>query len=137
MTAFASSLLHRFIITPLQLENYRLVILVMVVAAICLLSSRALARCLPRQHDRVAGAFSLLLLNCTLLGVALLAGQQQLGPLAALFFGLGSGLGLALVSLGFAAINLRLAAADLPVCFRGLPAQLITLGLVALAFSGF
>lgn len=137
LTAFISSLLHGFIITPMQLENYRLLILVMAIAGICLLCSRLLARYWSRWHDKAAGVFPLLLLNCTLLGVALLAAQQQLNPLPALFFGAGSGLGLALVSWGFTAINQRLAAADLPACFRGLPIQLITLGLIALAFSGF
>ena len=78
-----------------------------------------------------------MLINCALLGVTLLGVRQGSGLLDAIVFGAGAGLGFSLVLIGFTAINLRLVVTDLPAPFRGLPLQMITLGIISLAFSGF
>lgn len=133
--AFATWLLDNLVITPLNLENYRLLILVMTVAG----ASQALrtlpGRYSPRLFDRDGRFYPLLLLNCTLLGVMLLGAQQDTGPLGALGYGAGAGLGYSLVLLGFTAINLRLEATDLPAPVKGLPLQVITLGVISLSFT--
>lgn len=135
VAAIVTWLLDKLLIAPLSLENYRLLILVMAVLGV----SRALrtlpCRYCPRLFDRDGRFYPLLLLNCMLLGVMLLGAQQDAGPLGALAYGAGAGLGYSLVLLGFTAINLRLEVTDLPAPFKGLPLQLITLGLISLAFT--
>ncbi len=135
--AFVTSLLETWFIAPLGLEHYRLLILVVTVACVCQASRALPGRYFPRLFDRDGRFYPLLLLNCALLGVTLLSLQQDAGPLGSLFFGAGAGLGFSLVLLGFTAINLRLSVTDLPVRFKGLPLQMVTLGIISLAFSGF
>ena len=136
LSAFSAAALERLLIAPLKLDSYRLLLLVMTIACICQLCRAALGRYLPRLFGRDARFFQLLL-NCLLLGVVLLGAQQPASLPDSLFFGIGAGLGFALVLLGFTAINLRLIATELPEPLRGLPLQMITLGLVSLAFSAF
>ena len=130
-------LLEHLFITPLHLENYRLLILVMSVAGACQAARLAPGRYFPRLFDRDGRFYPLLLMNCLPLGVMLLAAPRQVGLFGALAYGAGAGVGYSLVLLGFTAINLRLAVTDLPTPFKGLPVQMITLGLVSLAFSTF
>ena len=137
VVALVTFLLDTFFITPLHLENYRLLLLVATVACVCQVSRTIPGRYFPRLFDRDGRFYPLLLMNCALLGVTLLNMRQGGGLLASLFFGAGAGLGFSLVLLGFTAINLRLAVTDLPGPFKGLPVQMVTLGIISLAFSGF
>ena len=136
LVAFITCLLDTLFIAPLHLEIYRLLILVMTVVCVCQASRKIPGRYLPRLFDRDGRFSPLLMMNCALLGVTLLNVQQDTGLLGSLFFGAGAGLGFSLVLLGFTAINLRLTATDLPAPFKGLPLQMITLGIISLAFSG-
>ena len=137
VVAFVTCLLDTLFIIPMHLENYRLLILVMTVVCVCQASRAFPGRYFPRLFDRDGRFYPLLLMNCALLGVSLLRVQQDAGPLGSLIFGAGAGLGFSLVLLGFTAINLRLSVTDLPVPFKGLPLQMVTLGIISLAFSGF
>lgn len=136
VVAFVTCLLDTLLISPLQLDNYRLIILVMTVIGVCLLSRRIPGRFFPRLFDRDGRFYPLMMMNCALLGVALINMQQEYGLLGWIFFGAGAGLGFSLVLLGFTAINLRLSVSDLPAPFKGLSIQMITLGIISLAFSG-
>ena len=135
VVAFATWLLDNLLITPLSLENYRLLMLVMTVVSVCQAARAMPGKYCPRLFDRDGRFYPLLLMNCALLGVMLLGSQQDTGPLGALAYGAGTGLGYSLVLLGFTAINLRLAVTDLPAPIKGLPLQMITLGLISLAFT--
>ena len=63
--------------------------------------------------------------------------QEQQSFIEAIIYGLGGGLGFALVIILFAALRERLQAADVPLPFRGSAIALITAGFMALAFMGF
>ncbi len=136
LVAFITCLMDTLFIAPLHLEIYRLLILVMTVVCVCQASRIIPGRYLPRLFDRDGRFYPLLMMNCALLGVTLLNVQQDIGLLGSLFFGAGAGLGFSLVLLGFTAINLRLTVTDLPAPFKGLPLQMVTLGIISLAFSG-
>ena len=135
VVALAIWLLDNLLITPLHLENYRLLILVVTVVSVCQAARIMPGRYCPRLFDRDGRFYPLLLMNCVLLGVMLLGAQQDTGLSGALAYGAGAGLGYSLVLLGFTAINLRLAVTDLPAPVKGLPLQMITLGLISLSFT--
>jgi electron transport complex protein RnfA len=52
-------------------------------------------------------------------------------------YGLGAAIGFSLVLILFSALRERLAAADVPVAFKGSAIAMITAGLMSLAFMGF
>jgi electron transport complex protein RnfA len=71
------------------------------------------------------------------LGVALLNLTEQHNFMQSLIYGFGAAVGFSLVLVLFAAMRERLAAADVPVSFKGASIAMITAGLMSLAFMGF
>jgi electron transport complex protein RnfA len=87
---------------------------------------------------RVLGIFlPLITTNCAVLGVALLNTQEQHNFIASATYGFGAAVGFSMVLILFSGIRERIAAADVPVPFRGSAIALITAGLMSLAFMGF
>jgi Na+-translocating ferredoxin:NAD+ oxidoreductase subunit A len=75
--------------------------------------------------------------NCIVLGLALLNVSSRHDFIQSVVYGLGGGLGFSLVLTLFATLRERLAAADVPLPFRGIAIAMITAGLMSLAFMGF
>ncbi len=69
--------------------------------------------------------------------MALLNISKQHNFVESIFYGLGAALGFSLVLILFSAIRERIAAADVPIAFRGAAIGMITAGLMSLAFMGF
>jgi electron transport complex protein RnfA len=69
--------------------------------------------------------------------VALLNINQQHNFVESVVYGFGAALGFSLVLVLFSAMRERLAAADVPVPFKGAAIGMITAGLMSLAFMGF
>ena len=87
---------------------------------------------------RVLGIYlPLITTNCIVLGLALLNVSNQHDFPQSVIYGLGAGLGFSLVLALFASLRERLAAADVPLPFRGIAIAMITAGLMSLAFMGF
>jgi electron transport complex protein RnfA len=71
------------------------------------------------------------------LGVALLASNRHLDLSTTVLYGFCAAFGFTLIITMFAALRSRLDETRIPVPFRGAPVQLITAGLMSLAFMGF
>ena len=76
-------------------------------------------------------------INTTILGTVLLNQKLVNGLIQSLAFSIGSALGFSLILLLMTAINERLEVCDVPRPVQGIPILLITLALIAMAFSGF
>lgn len=63
--------------------------------------------------------------------------NQKHDLLQSILYGFSAAIGLLLVMVLFATIHERLVAANVPKPFKGLPIDLITAGLMSLAFMGF
>jgi len=128
-------LLYCYVLQPLQLEYLRLFILlplcVLLIEPLLGLLSRAVPA-LPFQ-----GLMPLLLGNVALLGLSLQVTEGAYGLLQTLAWSLGGGLGFWLALGLFADLRQRSDNAAMPQSFRGLPAELIGAGVMALAFLGF
>jgi len=130
-------LLESLVLHPQGWDALRLPVLLGITALIAqfaVLGLRA-APCAPREtlnpHLALFGVHWTILG----LGLALMPAPASLG--AALGIGLGTTLGVGLVLVPLTALMARLAVADVPAPFQGLPIALVSLGLVALAFLGF
>ncbi|MEO8673884.1 MAG: Rnf-Nqr domain containing protein [Tahibacter sp.] len=105
-------------------------------AALGLVTSMGLARAFPRHRDALSAAAQPVLLDSALLG-ALLAATSVDGEMATLALATFASIaGLGIASLMMDAIRDRLRGADVPVAFRGLPVELVTLALISLAMLG-
>lgn len=126
-----------YVLVPLQLEYLQLPVLILLIVAGVTSVIALMQRINPHFHDRIRDLVPLLLVNCALLGIVLLELAKNNGLIAALVFGLGAAAGVFLVVVAFAALQERLAAADVPQPFQGVAILLVTLGLFSMAFMGF
>jgi len=128
---------HELLLEPLGLEFLRIIVFIVVIAAVVQFTELVMRARSPLLHQLLGIYLPLITTNCAVLGVALLALGEGLGLLETLVFALGAALGFTLVMVLFAALRERLARADVPAAFRGTPITLISAGILSLAFMGF
>ncbi|HWP94116.1 MAG TPA: electron transport complex subunit RsxA [Gammaproteobacteria bacterium] len=137
LTSACSYLLNQYVLVPLGIEFLRTIGFILVIAAVVQFTEMVIQKTSPLLYQILGIYLPLITTNCAVLGVALLNVQQQHGLLQSVVYGFGAAVGFSVVLLIFAAMRERLAAADVPVPFRGAPLALITAGMLALAFMGF
>jgi len=137
LSAASTYLLYHGVLAPLGLEYLRIIVFIVVIAAVVQLTEIYLKSASPLLHQVLGIYLPLITSNCAVLGVALLALQQSLDFAGTLAYATGAALGFTLVMVLFAAIRERLAAARIPEAFRGTPIILITAGILSMAFMGF
>lgn len=137
LSSICSYLTDTYILAPLGLEYLRTITFILVIAAVVQFTELVIHKTSPVLYQVLGIFLPLITTNCAVLGVALLAVKQEYGFLQSAFYGFGAAVGFSLVLILFASMRERIAAADVPVSFRGPPIALITAGLMALGFMGF
>ncbi len=124
--------------TGWSMKIFRPVIVILIAALLYLLAAVLTKRTLPHVYGRIQRLLPLAAFNNVIVGVALVINHQvKIEPLPAVGFAVGSCLGFLLLSWLTAEGMERLDNPDMPVSFRGLPATLVYLGILALALMGF
>lgn len=138
LSSVLAYLVWRWLLVPLDLEYLRTISFILVIAAAVQFTEMFVRKASPLLY-RVLGVFlPLITSNCAVLGVALLnVRQDDASFMTSLSYGFGAALGFSLVLVLFAAMRERIAAADVPLPFRGPAIGLVTAGLMSLAFMGF
>jgi Na+-translocating ferredoxin:NAD+ oxidoreductase subunit A len=137
LASISTWIVHRYLLQPLGLEYLRTVVFIVVIAATVQFTEMYVRKTSPLLHKVLGLYLPLITTNCAVLGVALLNVGKQHDFLHALLHGLGAAAGFALVMVLFAALRERVAAADVPLPFRGAAIGMISAGLMSLAFMGF
>jgi len=137
LAAVASWALEHFLLAPLGLGFLRIMMFILVIAAVVQFTEMVIKRFSPALYQVLGIFLPLITTNCAVLGVALLNTQAQHSLLESAVYGFGASVGFALVLVLFAAIRERLAVADIPKPFQGNSVALITAGLMSMAFMGF
>ena len=137
LSSAAAYLLQQYLLAPLDLEYLRTIAFILVIAASVQLTEIMVRRTSPVLHQVLGIYIPLIATNCAVLGVALLNVQEQHGFIESAVYGFGAAAGFSMVLILFSAIRERVAAADVPVPFRGSAIALVTAGLMSLAFMGF
>ena len=130
-------LINRFVLLPLDIAYLRTIGFILAIAAAVQFTEIMVRRLSPELHQVLGIYIPLIATNCAVLGVALLNVQASHSFVESLFFGFGAAAGFMLVLLAFAALRERIAAADVPLAFRGTAIALMTAGIMSLAFMGF
>jgi len=137
LASVCSYLVNHYILIPLDLMALRTLSFILVIAVVVQFTEMVVHKASPTLY-RLLGIFlPLITTNCAVLGVALLNISKQHNFVQSIFYGLGAALGFSLVLILFSAIRERIAAADVPIAFRGAAIGMITAGLMSLAFMGF
>lgn len=127
--------LYHYLLIPLALTSLGLFIFVPLSVVLIKPILSLLSRWLPQLS--FSGLWPLLLGNAGVLGLALLSTQDDKGLGYTTALSLGAGLGFWLVLSLFSDLRQRTSNNDVPLPFRGLPIELISAGLMAVAFLGF
>ncbi|AOE50134.1 electron transport complex subunit RsxA [Kangiella sediminilitoris] len=132
-----SYIVNTYILAPMGMEYLQTLSFILVIAVMVQLTEMIIHKTSPILY-RLLGIFlPLITTNCAVLGVALLNVNEQHNFIESVIYGFGAAVGFSLVLILFAAMRERLAAADVPVPFKGASIAMITAGLMSLAFMGF
>ncbi|BCU06041.1 electron transport complex subunit RnfA [Allochromatium tepidum] len=137
LAAVAGWVLEHALLQPLGLGFLRILTFILVIAAVVQFTELAMRKISPTLYQVLGLYLPLITTNCAVLGVALLNVQEDHSFLQSALYGLGSALGFTLVMVIFAGMRERLALAQVPAAFSGVPIALIAAGLLSLAFMGF
>ncbi len=136
-TAMLSWALDAFVLRPLRLGFFEILVFIGVVAFVVQFLDTMLRKTHPVLHRRFGIYLMLITTNCIILAVPLLNAQAGSGPLDALALAIGSGVGFAFALFLMSCARERMEYARVPQPFQGLPIAFALAGLFALAFMGF
>ncbi len=137
LSAISSYLINEYLLLPLGLEYLRTIAFILVIAAVVQFTEMVVHKTSPLLYNVLGIFLPLITTNCAVLGVALLNVQEAHGFVESALYGFGAAIGFSIVLILFSAIRERIAAADVPVPFRGSAIAMITAGLMSLGFMGF
>jgi electron transport complex protein RnfA len=125
------------ILRHFRLSYFRTYILALLVPAVVWCLRQFLRLFIPELYRRNNQHLRSVTTNCAALGCVLLVTQRSYGLGAGLLFALCGGLGTTVVLANFAHLMGEADLEQCPKCFKGLPIQLITAGLMAMGLVGF
>ena len=127
--------LHRAVLAPLDLEYLRIVAFIVVIASVVQLTELFIRHTSPLLFQVLGMYLPLITSNCAVLAIALMSVDLPL--IEAVALGIGAALGFGLVLVLFAGMRERIEDEAAPRHMRGVPLAFVTIGVMALAFSGF
>lgn len=131
--AYPLRLFHLSRVTRFPFEPLLYLAVMLLVYGAALLVGRALGL----LSESLRAQLPLAVFNCAVLGTLILGTRENMGFLPFVGFGLGSGIGFTAAAAIVHSGNRALAKLDIPDAFRGLPAQLIYIGILSMAIYGF
>jgi electron transport complex protein RnfA len=135
VSALPGQAIDQYLLAPLGLSYLRLFVFLPLCVLLIAPVLSTLSRWLPTLP--FTGLKPLLIVNAGILGLSLLGTEAGQGLLYTAALSLGAGLGFWLVLSLFSHLRQRACNDDVPLPFRGLPVELISAGLMAMAFLGF
>lgn len=136
-SALASWTVNTFVLRFFNIEHFRLLVYALLVPAVVWLLRQVLRLFFPVLYRHLDEYLSQAVSNCAVLGVAFLITSRSYTLGKTLLYSLASGVGVLLVLVSVAGIRDQSDPESCPRVLRGLPLDLITLGLMALALMGF
>ena len=137
LASILSYLVNQYLLLPFDLNYLRTMSFILVIAVVVQFTEMLVQKTSASLYSALGIYLPLIITNCAVLGVALLNINEKHNFIQSAVYGFGAALGFSLVLILFSAMRERLAAADVPLPFRGGAIAMITAGLMSLAFMGF
>ncbi len=137
LTSLCSYCVFHYLLVPFGLDFLKTISFILVIAVVVQFAKLFIEKTSPLLY-RVLGVFlPLITTNCAVLAVALQITAQPKSLLESALYGFGAAIGFSLVLILFSALRERLSVADVPAPFKGAAINMITAGIMSLAFMGF
>lgn len=137
VTALISWLVNVCILRFFGVEHFRVLAYTLAVLLAAGLLRQVLRLFFPVLYRHLNKDLSHAIYNCAVLGVAFIITLRNYSLLQTLLYALASGVGILGVLVIFTGMQDQASFDNCPKVFRGLPIQMITAGLMALALMGF
>jgi len=129
--------IQKAVLVPFNIQFLQTITFVLIIAALVQLVEIVLKKVSPVLYQTLGVYLPLITTNCVILGVALLAVKKDFNLVESVVFAISTAIGFGLALILFAGIREQLNMVKLPKSMDGIPAALITAGLLAMAFMGF
>lgn len=136
-TTVLNWLAYKYVLIPLELEFFRFILFIIIIAAFVQFVEMVIDRYSPKLYQNLGIFLPLITVNCAILGASLFMVIRNYHFIQTIGYGFGSGVGWLLAILAMAGIRTRLNESRVPEGLRGPGITLIIAGLMALAFIGF
>ena len=130
-------LLQYYVLEPFNIAYMQTIVFILVIAALVQMVEIVLKKISPSLYQALGIFLPLITTNCAVLGVAILLVQKNYNMLQSFVYAVSTAVGFALALVIMAGIREKLEINDVPKAFKGVPAALITAGILAMAFMGF
>ncbi|MDE5893483.1 MAG: RnfABCDGE type electron transport complex subunit A [Acetatifactor sp.] len=137
LASAVAGLMYRFILPPLHIEYLQTICFILVIAALVQFVEMFLRKAMPALYEALGVYLPLITTNCAVLGVALTNVQKEYGILTGIVNGFATAVGFTIAIVILAGLREKMEHNDFPESFKGMPAVLLTAGLMAIAFCGF
>lgn len=137
-TAVLNYLIYYYVLLPLNLEHFRFIVFIIVIAAFVQLVEMTVERYFPALYYILGIFLPLITVNCAILGASLFLIIRQYTLVQSMAYGAGSGIGWMIAIIAVGAIREKVQkSARLPKGLEGPALTLIITGIMALAFTAF
>ena len=138
-------IIQKLLIEPLNISYLQTIIFILVIAALVQLIEMFLQKSIPALYQSLGIYLPLITTNCAILGVAIMNVMgvtinnitDGYNFIESVVYGFASGVGFLIATVMLALLRERIAYADIPKPFRGVPIVLIAAGLICISFMGF
>ena len=151
LASAVAGVIYEFVLVRFHVEYLKTIVFILVIAALVQFVEMFLRKSMPSLYTAlgvylplittncaVLGVYlPLITTNCAVLGVAITNVQKEYGILTGIVNGFATAVGFCLAIVILAGIREKLEYNDIPGPFKGMPAVLLTAGLMAIAFCGF
>ena len=137
LASAVAGLMYRFILQPLHIEYLQTIVFILVIAALVQFVEMFLRKAMPSLYEALGVYLPLITTNCAVLGVALTNVQKEYGILTGIVNGFATAVGFTVAIVILAGLREKMEHNEFPESFKGMPAVLLTAGLMAIAFCGF
>jgi electron transport complex protein RnfA len=137
LASAVSYLVQNYVLVPFDLEYLRIIVFIVIIASLVQFAEIVIRATQPLLHSILGVFIPLITTNCAVLGVALMNVHQTVSFVSAVLYGFGAALGFSLLLIMFAAIREQQPDDNIPMAFRGTAINMVTAGLLSLAFMGF
>jgi electron transport complex protein RnfA len=138
LASLMSYIVYKLILVPLNIAYLYNIAFILVIASLVQFVEMVIKKMSPGLYKSLGIFLPLITTNCAVLGAVIINMSSNYNLVQSLVYGVSSGLGYMLAIVLLAGLRERMEENEtMPKAMQGLPAALVTAGLMAIAFLGF